>query len=57
LECKRKKAEGRGIPGTRIPTARRADDLSPSPRSSFNVCGYHRRDEELPDAKCAILGS
>jgi hypothetical protein len=22
----------------------------------INACGYHRRDQELPDAKQAILG-
>jgi len=31
------------------------DDLS-SAEKLINDCGYHRRDEELADAKLAILG-
>jgi hypothetical protein len=30
---------------------------SPSAGKLIDQCGYHRRDEELADAKCAILGS
>lgn len=31
------------------------DDLAAAEKL-INDCGYHRRDEELTDAKCAILG-
>jgi hypothetical protein len=31
------------------------DDLAAAEKL-INDCGYHRRDEELADAKCAILG-
>ena len=35
--------------------AHMADDLAAA-ETLINECGYHRRDEELADAKRAILG-
>ena len=41
---------------TKYPWESPAADLAAAEKL-INACGYHRRDEELADAKRAILGS
>jgi len=48
--------EGRNLKGELVTNRTAADDLAAAEKL-INDCGYHRRDEELADAKSAILGS
>lgn len=48
--------EGRNINGEFVTNRTAADDLAAAEKL-INECGYHRRDEELADAKKAILGA
>lgn len=46
--------EGRNLNGEFVTNRTAADDLAAAEKL-INDCGYHRRDEELADAKRAIL--
>ena len=48
--------EGRNLNGEFVTNRTAADDLAAAEKL-INECGYHRRDEELADAKRAILGA
>lgn len=49
------RSQGAGASGQKYPWKSPQDDLAAAEKL-INDCGYHRRDQELADAKRAILG-